>query len=866
MMAWFRRLRARIRYRQFERDLAEELALHRDLKEAALASEGVGADEVRWRARRELGNITLMRENARAVWIAPWLESVWQDVRYALRNLRAHPGFTAAATLTLVLGIGLNASLFTVFNAVALRPWPVRNPRTLMLLHSQPDAQRRFSPVSLEEYTFLSRHTTSFTGLASVLSAGTSLEADDSRRPTGTAFVTTNFFDVVGVGTETGRTFAAGDGASAGAGTVVVISHQLWRNRFGGDPAIIGRTLHIEKRPFTVIGVVERGFTGPEYRIATDLYLPFAAMASVRPNEQPRPGRVIGRLAPGIGRTAAKVELDALAYRFRTASRLEPRGFLVTGTSPVEQPNGPRGLGSLALMQAAMFLVLIIACSNIGNLQLARALGRRREIGIRMSMGASRRRVVRQLVTETLVLSCGAGILALGAAHVLPGPVLRLILGAHVSGPNDPFARLRPDSYVLAFTAALSFLAALVSGLAPALRATKPGPTITAADWHRIGAGRMPVRAILLATQIALSMVLLVGAGLLTVGIARMLSQDLDFTTKGVVVAQMTPGAQSHRADADAFVRSVLDAMQTAGLSPVGIADLTPVRSNSAGMLIRLPGESASVYRQVAHRPASNSYFAVLGIRLVAGRWFDEHASEPREAIVNETFARTVWPGNQALRHSFVDTHSHASYTVVGIVRDCHETGLGDVPPVLHTVAQPGGWSNLLVRGEPGLTAAKIRTIAARVDPGIKMTIVPLGDYVREELAIPIVGAGIAWASGLLGLALAIVGVFGVFAYVVEERKREIGIRIALGARGAEVVRIIIAQTRMATLGGLAAGFVLSVATGRLLRAYLFGASALDPIAYGGIALLLGASAVIATYVPARRASRIDPSVTLRCD
>jgi len=861
MPGWFRRVRARIRYRHFERDLAEELEVHREMKEEALGSEGVPAEDARHRARRELGNVTMMREDARAVWIAPWLESVGEDVRYALRNLRKHPGFTLAATATLVLGIGLNAGLFTVFNAVALRPWPVRDPRTLMLVRPERDTHGRFSVISLAEYDFLRQHTTSFAGLAALIAGGTSLD-DDARRLMATSFVTTNFFDVVGVGAELGRGFVTDEGVSGGPRSVVVLSYRLWRSRFGGDPAIIGRTVRIDKQPFTVVGVAERAFTGPDPESANDLYVPLAAMPLIRPDEKLEAVNVVGRLGPGASRSRAKAELDTLSRRFRAWSRLEPRPLHVTGTARIDQPGAGAEFASLFLMLAAVFLVLLVACSNVGNLQLARALGRRREIGIRLAIGASRRRVVRQLLTESLVLSFGAGALATLAAFVLPGPLIQFIVG----GQNNRLEMLRPDSTVLAFTAVVALLAALVSGLAPALRATKPGPTIAAADWHLVNAGRVPVRAILLATQIALSMVLLVGAGLLTRGISRTLATDLDFTTKDVVVAQMTPGAHLNRAGADAFVRSVADALQAAGLSPVGVADVTPVRHSYVGMRTRLPAESDAVYRMVQHRPVSNNYFAVLGIPLVAGRWFDEHGPEGREAIVNQTFARTVWPGRQAVGETFVDIRTHSSYTVVGVVRDCHETGLGDIPPVLHTAVEIGRWSSLLVRGEPGVTAARIRTIVGGVDPRIKMTIVPLRDYVREELEAPILGASIAWAIGLLGLALAVVGVFGVFAYIVEERRREIGIRIALGARGAQVVRLILTQTRMATLGGLAVGFVLSLGAGQLLRAYLFGASPFDPIAYGGIGLVLTLAALIATYIPARRASRIDPAVTLRCE
>ncbi len=326
------------------------------------------------------------------------------------------------------------------------------------------------------------------------------------------------------------------------------------------------------------------------------------------------------------------------------------------------------------------------------------------------------------------------------------------------------------------------------------------------------------------------------------------------------------PGAQSDRIDADGIVRAIAEGLQSAGLSPVGVVDVAPVRYNSIRMRIRLPGEPDALYRPVVPRSVSGGSSWSIGIPIVAGRSFDERSAERREVLVNEAFARSVWPNVKAVGATFVDSRKGESYTVIGVARDSHDTGLGDVPPVLYTAGMPNRSSNLLVRGSLEVTAARIQTIAAGIAPDIKMTVVPLRNYIEKELRIPMLGAAVAWGIGLLGLALALVGVFGVFAYVVEERRREIGVRLALGARAPEVVRLILAQTRIATLGGIAAGFVLSLGAGQLLRNYLFGVTRVDPIVYGGIATALALSAFLAAYLPARRAARIDPAVTLRCD
>ena len=859
MIGWIRRLRARIRYRHFDRDLAEELDLHREMKEHELRSSGVALDEPRWRAGRELGNLLLTREDARAEWIAPWAESVWQDVRYALRALRRNPGFAITASITLVFGIGLNLALFTVFNAIALRPWPVRSPGTLVQVFPQPDVQGRSSVISPAEYEFLSGGTTSFTGLSAFITSGANLDAEGPMLPA--AFVTTNIFEVLGVGLQQGRGFISSDGSLREGRPVAVISDRLWLSRFQRDPGIVGRTIRIDSQAFVIIGVADASFTGLHNRLFTDVYLPLGCFEWLRPAEKLEAVNVVGRLARGRSRASARIELELLATRHRSSLFLSARPFLVIGTASIEQPTAVGGLRSLTLTLVAVFLVLLVACSNVGNLQLARGLGRRREIGIRLAIGASRMRVVRQLVTESVVLSFAAGGVALGVAYAVPGPIMRLL-----GGPADTVQALQPDGVVLVFAAVVSLMAALVTGLAPALQVTRPGLVIAARNVPGIGRSRIPVRTVLLSTQIALCMVLLVGAGLLTRAVSSALNANLDFHTHDVVVAQMTPGAQSDRADADGIVRSIAEGLESAGASPVGVVDVAPVRYNSIRMMIRLPGEPDALYRPVVPRSVSGGYFQVLGIPIVAGRSFDERSAERREVVVNEALARSVWPDSKAVGATFVDSRKGESYTVIGVARDSHDTGLGDVPPVLYTAGMPNRSSNLLVRGSLEVTAARIQTIAAGIAPDIKMTVVPLRNQIQKELRIPMLGAAVAWGIGLLGLALALVGVFGVFAYVVEERRREIGVRLALGARAPEVVRLILAQTRIATLGGIAAGFVLSLGAGQLLRNYLFGVSRVDPIAYGGIATALALSAFLAAYLPARRAARIDPAVTLRCD
>lgn len=767
MTAWLRRLGARIRHRHFEKDLAREIEFHREMKEQVLRSNGVSAEEAHQHAMREMGNVLLMREAAREVWIAPWLESIWQDVRYAFRNLLRRPGFTLAAFATLVLGIGLSTSLFTVYNAVLLRPWPVKNPKTLVQVLPERDPNGRYHPISFAEFSFLDGRASSLSGLAGFLPMGVNLGSKQDDETLSGSFVTADFFDVLGVGMAAGRRFVAEDDIAGAPREVAIISYRLWHNRFGGNPDMLGRTIRIDRHPFVIVGIAESPFTGPHTRLPTDLYVPLAAHALIRPSEQLEGINIVGRLGPDTNRQKAKAELDALLAGFRATLQREARTVLITGTAPVDRPGASREFGPLTLMLAAMLLVLLIACSNVGNLQLARVFGRHREIGIRLAIGASRLRVVRQLLTESLVLSFGAGAFGVVAAFVLPAFVLRMLVGSL----NDPLETLRPDMRVLGFDTALSILAALVSGLVPALHVTAAGRATGFLSRQSTGSSRMRLRSALLAVQIALSVVLLLGAGLLTRGIGRTLNAELDFTTKGVFVINEAPGLRQEGASSEDLLRSIADTLESTGVAPVGVAAVPPLKYNSIAVRVRLPGESEAVWRQVADRPVVKGYFAVLNIPLVAGRWFSEHALEKREAIVNEAFARLLWPGRQAVGQTFVDARQSSNFTVIGVVKDSHEAGLGEIPAILHTQAPLDRWSHLLVRGEGESAQERTLAVLSRV-AGSRVTIMPLREYLRESLQPSVIGMGVAWAMGLLGLVLSVVGIFGVISYLVEERRR----------------------------------------------------------------------------------------------
>jgi predicted permease len=877
MTNWFRRLCARIRYRRFDEDLKEELEFHRTMKQSEIESAGLSPDEARIRAIRELGNVTFMREESRAVWIAPWLESLWQDIRYALRSFRKHPSFTLTAATTLFLAIGLNTSLFTLFNAVFLRPWPVKDPSAVFQVWAQPYGKRASRAISIPEYRYLRGHTTSLNGLIACIYGAARLRDGSSNggEYLQTGFVTAKFFNVLGIGMEIGRGFVDEEDRFGAPRSVVVISEGFWKRHFGGDPAVIGRTVDINNSPFTIIGVAARGFDGLTTGLRYELWIPLPAIRVVHPSmpanmfADPNDAYsnchwIAGRLAPRFTPSRAAAELDALSRHFRAGWKIESRGILLTDTSRLSSMNSERrrqDLPILGLLFAALAIILLIACANISNLQLARTLARRQEIGMRMALGASRARLVRQLLTESLILSCAVGVPAVAIARVLPQAVIQLI-----DAPADFSQWLVLDQKVLAFALGTCVFAALVFGLLPALRGTRISLAATSARQpSSIHSSRL--RGLLLASQIALTSVLLIGASLLSRGILRTVTADWGFAIDGTQVVNVTLPSGTYRdAQNRTLYASLMNAIESSGFGPVGVADIAPLASSLLQMDIRLPEESDRDNRSVNYRPVSKDYFDVLGIPLVAGRWFDERSSG-REVVINETFAREFWPDKQAVGQTFVDVHAHMTREVVGIVKDTHVAGLNKIEPLVHTPpGMVGRFPSLLIRDKTGGAPNQIRSLLQRLDPRIKVTITPLGDNMRSLLKDSILGARVAWAIGLLGLTLAAVGIFGVFAYFVEQRRQEIGIRMALGARPAQVVRLILGMAQHATCGGLTVGLLLSLGVGPLLNRYLYGLNPLDPIAYAGIVLVILVAAALATYIPARRATRVDPTVTLRSE
>lgn len=891
MLGLLRRLRARFRYRRFDDDLAEEMAFHQAMKQQELEQDGLSAADAPAAARREMGNITRAREDSRGVWIASWLESVWQDIVYALRSLRRQPAFTLTALAALVLGIGLNTSAFTLFNAIALRPWPVPDPGRVVRVHNRgPGVNGRGFGVGgfgLVEYRYLHERTRTFTGLIATRQSGARLGHEEVGRKTPFEYVSHNYFDTLGVEMALGRGFLAEEDLPASPRAVTVISHRLWTRLLSSDPGVLGRTIRIEDVPFTIVGVTSSEFTGSS-DAAQDLWLPLSAIhflqteASYAKDILEKPdhccSQVAGRLAPGVTRDRARAELDVLSNQFHTQWKLEGSGVVLSSTMFLAHPGVQRLVWQMTgLMGGTVLLVLLLACANVGNLLLARGMARRREMAIRLSLGASRARVVRQLMTEGLVLAIIAGAVAIGVAYFLPA-----FLFEHVAAGTELGYRIEPDRTALLFTLGISVLGCLLFALAPALRVTSGRPRRAARLGvpHAVAAAMRPgrdlalrhgsgtgLRGVLLAVQLGLSVMLLCGAGLLLRSVQYAQHHDPGFNIDDVMVATpIVPRNAYDEKRTQALIANLVSALRDDDGLRVGLTALVPLGSATSWTEFRFPGEDKSRARQIRTQDVSANYFDVLDIPLVAGRTFQPSDSRG-VVLINEAMARQHFAGDNPIGRRLVKGRDE-SWEIIGIARDAYLSGLDRVHPLVFGQQTRGLSTRLLIRSrtDAGDIAARVKAIVTRLDSRVQIDAKPLSTYRDRWLAPARVMATTAGIVSLLALVLASVGVFGVFAFVVQERTREIGIRMAIGARAGQVVRLVLRSASWATAGGLLLGLGGAWLVSRALDGYTDGIGPFDLVTYGSVAALLALAALVATYVPVRRATRVDPATALRCD
>ena len=855
MFRLFRRLRARFKYRHFERDLANEIEVHRAMKQDDLEASGVAPADARPAAMRALGNVTSIREEARSVWIARWLEAAWQDARYAIAGFRRNPMFGIGTSLMLGLGLGLVTTVFTVADASFFRPWRVPDPKTLFFVRSSAPPGNDFAGASIPEFRYLREHSKAFRQLALTLRGGRTrlFYGAEAFESVGSMTVSADYFDLIGVPMIAGRSFLPGEDTTPSPSNLIVISERLWTEAFNRDPATIGRIVRLERTPCTIVGVVTGKFLDG-HSSRTEVWRTMSLGEYQDPRHRGIPYAILGRLRKGFTEAAAVAELGQLSASFRAGHQLQTVSFHLKDTRP---GGGGDRLQIFGLVFLALLLVQLVACANVGNLLLARAITRQREIAVRLSLGAGRWRVVRQLVTETTVLSLCAGALGLGIAIAIPRIVSSMFNNFEAA------AFYAPSAATFGFVFAMSLLTALGCSLTPALRATRVSVSSLAGERHCQTVVSARLRRSLLSLQIALAMLLLTGAGLLTRAIEHASGADPGFAIGDFqeVAIEFPPGSQAPRRNA---LYERLFAATRSDWPPLALSQEPPIIDDRYSFILRTaPTEPRRV---IARRGVTPNYFEVLGITLHAGRTFDPR--NDREIVLSREAAEMFWPGENPLGRTLISgvrSDDFESYIVVGVAPDLPVRSLAQTDPVAYSMSQYFVDRALLRSLDPAVVE-RLRETVHGIDPDVALSARPLREVLEDALFLAKIGSRVAWAIGGVGLLLATIGAFSLFTQAVEERRREIGIRMALGAQASQVVALVLRTTRRSVVTGLVAGIALAAAGAQLLRSYLYGLSPFDPVSYLQVAGILLLAATVATWIPARRATRVNPVETLRAE
>ncbi len=882
-MRWLRR-------KQREHDLEREICADLELEAAEQRAAGLSPEQARHAARRAFGNPALVKEDVRATWGGNFAAQLAQDLRYAVRTLRKSPAFSAVAILSLALGIGANSAIFTLIDAVMLRSLPVAAPQQLVQVDQYYD--NRKGGFSYPLYTYLRDHNHSFSGLLTISNTLLHLSDEPQAEVTG-RYISGNFFQVLGVRPLLGRaTVPDDDRVSAGGGNpVAVISYGLWQRRFGGDPGALGKTLPVEDQLFTVVGVLPPEFFGLQTGETLDFVIPIANEVKIRQrswlaNEFTGWLSVAGRLQRGVSPATARADLNVILRQVNQAEAgllRNPHERELFLTRHLELTPAASGLSALRdrfsrpllVLMAVVSLVLLIACANVANLLLGRSAARRREMAVRLALGAGRGRLVRQLLTESLLLSALGGLLALLLAQW--GSALLVTMMANGKAPLR--LDLHPDARVLAFLAAMCILTAVLFGIAAAYRSTRvdAGPALKQGAHSPGASSRTWFGKALVMAQVALSLVLLMGAGLFLGTLRNLHTMDAGFARGGILLASVAPGAAGFKGPRlAAFYQDLLQRLDALpGVHASSLSLITPIAGGGVDLTAMVEGytpqphEDTSVY---VNR-VSPGYFTTFGTRLLAGRDFDWHdrADSPPVVIVNQTMARYYFHDASPLGR-WVALADGPPAKIVGVVADARYMSLREP---LHRTAyvnafqepEMDGSLSLEVRtaGDPlqllPTIRAGLRALAANV--ALKNESTFEGQIDRSLLEERLM-ATLSGFFGALALLLAAIGLYGVLAYAVGRRTAEIGIRMALGADRRNVLWMVLRETVGLVLTGIAIGLPLTFAATRLVEKLLFGLTPADPLTMALAILTMLAAAAAAGYWPARRATRVDPLVALR--
>jgi predicted permease len=822
------------------------------------------------------------------------VNNLGQDIRYALRGLRKSPGFAAVAILTLALGIGANTAIFTVINAVFFHPIPVKDPARLVEIFTVD--QRRFLglannffPSSYPNNEDIQRRAQSFDGMTIQSFAFTRISMTVNGQPNQyfAQLASGNFFDVLGVRAQLGRTFRPEEDRETGAGPVVVLNHGFWERVMASNPSMIGQSVLINGQGFTIIGVAPKGFQGTSVIGGPDMWIPMSMHDQILTgfskslfNERRFLGfSAVARLKPGVRQEQAKAELQAIASDLEKAFPLANKGRSFT-TQPLLESSvaaNQRGQFELAglMMMGVVGIVLLIACFNIANLLLARAAGRKREISIRVAIGASRGRIITQLLAEAMVLAIAGGSLGLGLALFGRDLMWRFRPPQLPANGMD----LSLDWHVMAFTFAVAIGTGLIFGLAPALQSSRPD-LVTELKERSGGelrkGGSFGVRDILISLQVSVCLIALVAAGLFLLSLRNAHNMDLGFDTTNLAMLSFDVGALNYdKPRAREFERRVLEAAQnTPGVSDAALSNTIPLFQGGFGRTLFREGEDTN-NGQSGHigqiSAVTPEYLKTMGISLVRGQMLDYAAREesPRVTVINETAARQIWPNEDPIGKRFTFFRDKDMTQVVGIVRDSKYNAIGEQPtPYFYTpLAQnPDAAVTVFFRthGDPRAALSAVRMQVQTMDRNLPITNVwPIGEVISQSLWASTFGTSLLTVFAMIAMALCAVGIYGVIGYSVGQRIREFGIRMALGAQPRDVLLMVLKRSALIMGAGLLFGLVVAFGLARFIATFLYGVNTNSPLAFLAMALVLAVVGIFASYIPARRAARVDPMVAL---
>jgi predicted permease len=805
------------------------------------------------------------------------MDTLLQDARFALRVLRRSPGLTLAVLLTLALAIGATSAIFSVVDAVVLRSLPYQDPDRIAVILGRFDrAGFPRVPVSPNELIVYRAQSHSFEGIAAYATVEANLTGVDAPAHLSKAWVTPNLFSVLGVKASLGRTFLEGEDR-ADTAHVALLGHALWRARFGGDPSVLGRTVSLDGEPFTVVGVLPSGFDLPH---KADVWVPIAFTPEQTAAPSMAGGRfltVLARMKPGVTLASAQRDMDGIAARFIEdygVPYTKDTGWGITLVSLKEHLLGD-SRGALLVLLGAVSFVLLIACANVASLLLARTAARHREIAVRAALGAGRRRLTRQFITESVVLAVAGG--AAGLVLATWGiDALTSFVPERLPGVSE----IHLDGRMLAFTFAVTITTGLLFGVAPALAASRADPAEVLKEGSRGSAGKRAgrLRRALVVAQVALAFILLVGAGLMIRSLAALTRRSPGFDPSGLLTAKISLPSAKYQDDRKivAFFDEISRRAQgLPGVRAVGATSILPLVSrNDRGFDIegepRPPGEAAHAAEV---RSVSDTYFDAMRRPLRSGRWFTDRdrAGAPPVVIVNEALARRNFAGRDPLgrRVQLVDD---PFVTIVGVVADARELSLDEeASPTLYfpRAQRPMRTMALVLRAssDPAQVAPLLRAEVRAVDADQPVSaMITMDDVVAQALGPRRLSLLLFAIFAALALVLATVGLYGVTSQSVTQRTREIGVRVALGAEARSIVRMIVGRALALALLGLAAGVVASLALARTLASLVYGVQTYDPLTFLVIGAVLFATTLLASYLPARRAARVDPVIALRAE